>query len=598
MEGLLRKLHLGGASKTPEVQSSVPLALEHHVDLPKTPSDTDLSPFKKPTPETPHIVQSVADGQSAPVPEAIGVRQDVVSAARSEPHLATAAKGEGHDDLAALRATLANAGAENMHSVDPVATSAVVLEETDKKPAHDENSSGTGRKIATAALGLAGVAAPFATDVATPPPAAVLEIQGGHELVLPGAVAHFTVDGETIEGSPASLGKRLSEITLSSGATIMFDAEPGSVLDGSRSDAEVRTYVKVGGGADAVDAETAWVEVDTAEIGETVKAGDSDAAIVEQVPKKWKDKVKSALREKGTRLTGVFHRNATTVITGESVHGQVDPDAMIEFTVDPTKAESVARVEPHPEVPAPQVSEPAETSNPTTEITKTPDLEAAALDGHPLSETADVQGAPDDPNPHVAETGIVAKTASEEDMKKAQEVAANSPVPTIITESGAVITETPASITKPDIEVPQEPAKAESASSTSELPAAGSPSEQTLQPGLTLVGSDSSLMLAGRANQIADSIEKNVANTEGGSDSEHAPALSRPNGEPYPKQYSSGSFLKKLDINTNDKAAMERAYFKWMRSDKEGRSYAKNTVEEITRILTTDEDEDELQKAA
>lgn len=75
-----------------------------------------------------------------------------------------------------------------------------------------------------------------------------------------------------------------------------------------------------------------------------------------------------------------------------------------------------------------------------------------------------------------------------------------------------------------------------------------------------------------------------------------AGGLMRPNGEVYPNQFAQGNFLRKLDVNSNDKAGLERAYYKWMRTS-DGREYAKNTITEITQILTSEED-DELPKAA
>jgi hypothetical protein len=88
----------------------------------------------------------------------------------------------------------------------------------------------------------------------------------------------------------------------------------------------------------------------------------------------------------------------------------------------------------------------------------------------------------------------------------------------------------------------------------------------------------------------------------GGEGDSTSGSMMRPNGEAYPAAFESSKFA--AGIGENDKANLEKAYFSWMRKDREGRAYAKGQIEaklaEVTAMVNNlaSDDEDEMPKAA
>lgn len=126
-----------------------------------------------------------------------------------------------------------------------------------------------------------------------------------------------------------------------------------------------------------------------------------------------------------------------------------------------------------------------------------------------------------------------------------------------------------------------------------ELPATGSEAADLLKFGTGLIGA------GGAVGEVARRLNRGKGGGEGDSTSG---SMMRPNGEAYPAAFESSKFA--AGIGENDKANLEKAYFSWMRKDREGRAYAKGQIEaklaEVTAMANNlaSDDEEEMPKAA
>lgn len=134
-----------------------------------------------------------------------------------------------------------------------------------------------------------------------------------------------------------------------------------------------------------------------------------------------------------------------------------------------------------------------------------------------------------------------------------------------------------------------------------QLPRTGAETGDIAQLGAALTGAGVAIEAARRAAENrSNRAEGDVSGGPEGSGS----GLLRPNGEQYPDSFATSTFAK--GIGENDKANLEKAYFTWMRKDREGRSYAKAQLESklaevksLTDALTaSDEDDVDEQQAA